>query len=81
MCRYLTLDFFNIQGLPDVFSRYNVLSSLITSPAEHLNMLQFASFHGIEPIIETSDLNEMRISAAFEKLKKGEMRYCGVLIA
>lgn len=44
-------------------------------------MLQFASFHGIEPIIETSDLNEMRISAAFEKLKKGEMRYCGVLIA
>jgi D-arabinose 1-dehydrogenase-like Zn-dependent alcohol dehydrogenase len=44
-------------------------------------MLEFATLHGIKPIIEKFPLNKQGIIDAMQKLDDGKMRYRGVLYA
>jgi D-arabinose 1-dehydrogenase-like Zn-dependent alcohol dehydrogenase len=63
------------------FDGYNVKSSLVATRKVHGDMLQFAAHHSIKPIIETFQLSEAGVKAAFDKLNAGSMRYRGVLVA
>lgn len=44
-------------------------------------MVEFAASHGIKPVLEKFPLTEEGIDASFKKLRDGEMRYRGVLVA
>lgn len=63
------------------FDGYNIRSSLVSSRAEHTDMLEFAAQHDIKPVVETFDLSEEGVLQAFDKLRQGKMRYRGVLVA
>jgi len=58
------------------------IQGVLVAPRNVCNkMLQFAAFHGINPIIQTFPLNVEGIEEAMEKLEKGQLRYRAVLIA
>ncbi|KFZ25252.1 hypothetical protein V502_00266 [Pseudogymnoascus sp. VKM F-4520 (FW-2644)] len=59
---------------------YDVVSSLVSSPKTHIEMLNFAGHHGIKPVIETFDMSEAGIAQALEKMENGTIRYRGVLV-
>ena len=63
------------------FDGYNLHSTLVASRGQHEEMLKFSDFHGIKPVVETFELSDEGIAQAFGKLKKGSMRYRGVLVA
>lgn len=63
------------------FDGYNIRASLVSSRAEHNDMLEFAAQHDIKPVVEKFDLNDDGVFQAFDKLKHGTMRYRGVLVA
>lgn len=59
---------------------YDVVSSLVSSPKTHIEMLNFAGHHGIKPVIEAFDMSEAGIAQALEKMENGTIRYRGVLV-
>jgi D-arabinose 1-dehydrogenase-like Zn-dependent alcohol dehydrogenase len=63
------------------FDGYQVKASLVATRKAHDDMLAFAAHNSIKPKIETFELSEAGIEAAFNKLKAGSMRYRGVLVA
>lgn len=42
-------------------------------------MLDFATFHKIKPVVEQFPMTHSGVTEALEKMRKGEMRYRGVL--
>lgn len=62
-----------------VMNAISIRGSLSAPPALHREMLQFASFHKVKPLIETFTFMEQRINDAMEKLRQGKMRYRGVI--
>ncbi|KAJ9607569.1 hypothetical protein H2200_007647 [Cladophialophora chaetospira] len=72
---------YQFPGWQMFFDGYNLRASLVSSRAEHADMLAFAAQHDIKPVIETFEMNKTGIDQAFEKLKSGKMRYRGVLVA
>ena len=57
-----------------------VQGSIVAPRALHQQMMDFAAFHGIKPILETFPMTESGIEEALGKLDSGSMRYRGVLI-
>jgi alcohol dehydrogenase (NADP+) len=43
-------------------------------------MLDFAARHRIQPWIESFEMTSEEVASAFERLEKGQMKYCGVLV-
>ena len=47
----------------------------------HREMLEFAAFHDIKPIVEEFPLSVTGATEAMKRLGKGKMQYRGVLVA
>lgn len=62
-----------------VMNAVQIQGSLPAPPRLQREMLEFATQHGIVPIIETFSFDEEGINAAMEKLRSGKMRYRGVI--
>jgi D-arabinose 1-dehydrogenase-like Zn-dependent alcohol dehydrogenase len=58
-----------------------IQGSLVAPRQVHRQMIEFADLHGIRPIIEEFPLTVEGVTEAMEKLKSGNMRYRGVLVA
>lgn len=71
----------SIPYMPIIMKGLRIQGVLVAARNVHNKMLQFAAFHGIKPIIETFPLSVEGIEEAMEKLKKGQVRYRGVLVA
>ncbi|KAL2836910.1 chaperonin 10-like protein [Aspergillus pseudodeflectus] len=56
-----------------------VQGSIVASRLVHRNMLDFAAFHGIKPMVVRFPMTEQGIKDCFEALEGGTMRYRGVL--
>jgi len=54
---------------------------LVAGRQMHREMLAFAAFHGVKPMLEEFPLTAEGIEAAMAKLETGKMRYRAVLIA
>jgi D-arabinose 1-dehydrogenase-like Zn-dependent alcohol dehydrogenase len=64
-----------------LFDGYTVRMSLVATRKVHGEMLEFAAHHSIKPTIETFPLSEDGVTAAFDKLNSGSLRYRAVLVA
>jgi D-arabinose 1-dehydrogenase-like Zn-dependent alcohol dehydrogenase len=66
--------------MPILAKELSVRGSLVAARQVQRDMLEFASLHGIKPIIEEFPMSEEGIKESMEKLERGEMRYRGVLV-
>lgn len=57
-----------------------VQGSLVADRQTHREMLEFAAFHGIKPVIQEFNMDVQGIEKAFETLESGQMKYRGVLV-
>jgi D-arabinose 1-dehydrogenase-like Zn-dependent alcohol dehydrogenase len=67
--------------IPLVLTPLRIQGSLVSARGIHREMLEFAAFHGIKPIIQKFPMTVEGIEEAFGKLDDGSMRYRGVLVA
>lgn len=77
----MTVDASELRRVYDdvLMNAINIQGSLPAAPFLQREMLDFASFHGIRPIIEIFPMSEEGANEAMEKLRLGKMRYRGVL--
>jgi D-arabinose 1-dehydrogenase-like Zn-dependent alcohol dehydrogenase len=76
----VSLDDFSIPYMPLLMGELTVQGSLVAARQVHRDMLEFAAFHKIQPMIEKFPMTVEGITAAFDKLREGKMRYRGVLV-
>lgn len=57
-----------------------IQGSAIADRKSLVRMLEFATEHKIHPIVETFPMSVEGINEAFTKLRKGTMRFRGVLV-
>ncbi|GME85081.1 unnamed protein product [Ambrosiozyma monospora] len=62
-----------------LLNNYSIGGSVIGSPSEIEQMLQFAADHDIKPWIETIDINEKNVKTAWERMEKGDVKFRFVL--
>ena len=67
--------------LPIITSELKIQGSVVASREVHRKMLEFAARHGVKPIIERFSMSVRGVEESMEKLRKGKMRYRGVLVA
>ncbi|KAK3073775.1 hypothetical protein LTR53_004355 [Teratosphaeriaceae sp. CCFEE 6253] len=72
---------FAIPQMPLILNGITIQGSVVASRYIHNRMLQFASLHNIQPVVEKFPMTTKGIEEAMAKLEAGEMRYRGVLIA
>ena len=70
-----------IPYMPLLSNGLRIQGSIVAPRAVHRRMLNFAAFHGIKPIIQKYKLDREGIEKAMADLRKGKMRYRGVLCA
>lgn len=58
-----------------------LIGSGLAPVASHRAMLEFAAKHNIRPQIETFPMTQTGVTEAMQKLRDGNMRYRGVLVA
>ncbi|RDW72704.1 NAD(P)-dependent alcohol dehydrogenase [Aspergillus mulundensis] len=58
-----------------------VQGGIVAARQVHREMLQFAAFHGVKPIVMRFPMNEKGIGECMKTLEDGKMRYRGVLVA
>jgi alcohol dehydrogenase (NADP+) len=63
-----------------VLPGHKIIASTEASHRNHIEMLEFAARHKIEPVVEEFPMTLQGVAAAFEKLESGNMRYRGVLV-
>lgn len=66
---------------PIIRKELRIQGSRVAPRQVHREMIEFAAFHGIKPIIEKFPMTEEGITAAMDRLGSGKMRYRGVLVA
>ncbi|KAL4963872.1 NAD(P)-dependent alcohol dehydrogenase [Aspergillus stella-maris] len=64
-----------------VVSGLRVQGGIVGARQVHRDMLQFAAFHGVKPMVQQYPMTEKGIAQCFEDLEGGKMRYRGVLVA
>lgn len=69
----------SIPYMPLLAGELTIQGSLVASRQVHRDMLEFAAYHNIKPMIEKFPMTVEGITAAFDKLRDGKMRYRGVL--
>jgi D-arabinose 1-dehydrogenase-like Zn-dependent alcohol dehydrogenase len=79
----LTVSMENMPLSPLILLTYGitVIGSGPAPTASTHSMLEFAAKHGIKPQIEKFPLTQKGVVAAMQKLRDGNMRYRGVLVA
>lgn len=70
---------FEIPYMPLILQGIAVQGSLVASRGVHRQMMEFASRHGIAPIIEKFPMTEEGLKTAIEKLEQGNIHYRAVL--
>lgn len=74
-------DDFKMPYSPIIRKELRIQGSRVAPRQRHREMIEFAAFHGIKPIIEKFPLTAEGITEAMEKLNSGKMRYRAVLVA
>lgn len=69
-----------IPYMPLILQGIIVQGSIIATRAVQREMLEFASLHGIRPIIEKFPMTEEGIKTAMDRLEKGKVFYRAVLV-
>ncbi|CAM1505933.1 Fc.00g115700.m01.CDS01 [Cosmosporella sp. VM-42] len=69
-----------IPYMPLILQGIRVQGSLVATRSLHREMLEFAAFHGIKPVIETFPMTEEGIAEAMDKLAAGKVHYRAVLV-
>ncbi|KAJ6439361.1 NADP-dependent alcohol dehydrogenase [Purpureocillium lavendulum] len=59
----------------------HIQGSIVANRYVHREMLDFAAFHEIKPIIEKFPMTEEGVAAALDRLEKGQVTYRAVLMA
>jgi D-arabinose 1-dehydrogenase-like Zn-dependent alcohol dehydrogenase len=79
----LTISMENMPLSPLTLLMYGitVIGSGVAPTASVQSMLEFAAKHGIKPQIEKFPLTQKGVVTAMQKLRDGNMRYRGVLVA
>jgi D-arabinose 1-dehydrogenase-like Zn-dependent alcohol dehydrogenase len=67
--------------MPIVNQSLRIQGSLVAARQIHREMLEFAAYHDIKPVVQTFSLDKVGIDEAFKRLEDGKMRYRGVLVA
>ncbi|KAF2475438.1 GroES-like protein [Lindgomyces ingoldianus] len=71
---------FSIPYQPMIQKGIRIQGTVVAPRNVHRHMLEFASLHKIKPILMEFPMSEEGITEAMETLKRGRMRYRGVLI-
>lgn len=74
-------DDLTVPYMPLLAGELSIQGSLIAARQVHRDMLEFAAFHNIKPMIEEFPMTTEGITEAFDKLRDGKMRYRGVIVA
>ncbi|KAF7958019.1 hypothetical protein EAE96_003586 [Botrytis aclada] len=79
----LTVSFQNLEipYMPFLVAGINIQGNLVANRSAHKQMLDFAAFHDIKPIVQTFPMTEAGIADAMDKLDKGQVYYRAVLLA
>lgn len=72
---------FDIPTEPVVINGLNIQGCCVAARSVHKKMLDFAARHGITPIIERFPMTRQGVEDGMAKLRNGNMRYRGVLVA
>ncbi|KAJ7141405.1 putative NADP-dependent alcohol dehydrogenase C 2 [Mycena epipterygia] len=72
---------FDIPTDPVVINGLNIQGCCVAARSVHKKMLEFAARHGINPIIERFPMTREGVEDGMAKLRNGNMRYRGVLVA
>jgi D-arabinose 1-dehydrogenase-like Zn-dependent alcohol dehydrogenase len=67
--------------MPIIEQSLRIQGSIVAARQIHREMLEFAAYHEIKPIVQTFKLDKAGIDEAFKTLEEGKMRYRGVLVA
>jgi hypothetical protein len=67
--------------MPFILDGISVKGSLVATRAVHREMLAFAAFHGIKPVVETLPLTAEGMKEAMDKLDGGKIHFKAVLVA
>jgi D-arabinose 1-dehydrogenase-like Zn-dependent alcohol dehydrogenase len=70
-----------MRGLAMLANGYKLESSLVASREMHDDMLEFAAWNQIRPVIKTFGMTASGFAEALAKLRNGTIRYRGVLVA
>ncbi|CAH0047184.1 unnamed protein product [Clonostachys solani] len=79
----LSVSFANLEMpyMPFILDGISVKGSLVATRAVHREMLDFAAFHGIKPVVETFPLTAEGMKEAMDKLDSGKIHFKAVLVA
>jgi len=79
----LTVSFSNLEipYMPLLVGGINIQGTVVANRSAHKEMLEFAAFHNIKPVVQTFPLTEAGIAEAMDKLEKGQVYYRAVLLA
>lgn len=66
--------------MPLLLKGIAIQGSLVASRSIHREMLRFAAFHQVAPVIETFPMTEAGIVEALDKLEHGQIHFRGVLL-
>jgi D-arabinose 1-dehydrogenase-like Zn-dependent alcohol dehydrogenase len=67
--------------MPIIGKELTIKGSLVAGRQIQRNVLEFAAHHRIQPVIEKFPMTVDGINEALQRLRSGEMRYHGVLVA
>ncbi|KAK2612286.1 hypothetical protein QQS21_001712 [Conoideocrella luteorostrata] len=73
-------DNLEIPYMPLILKGIAVQGGLVASRAVHRQMLQFAAFNQVAPVIEKFPMDEEGINKAMDRLEKGDVHFRAVLI-
>lgn len=76
----VSFDDFSIPYMALITKGIIIKGSLVASRGVHRDMLAFAAFHKIEPVLEKFPMTEQGIQDAMDNLEKGNLHYRAVLI-
>ncbi|KAJ6489508.1 putative NADP-dependent alcohol dehydrogenase C 2 [Mycena vitilis] len=77
----ISMDNFVIPILPIVATGLNIQGTAVAARSVHKKMLDFAARNHIQPIIERFPLTKTGVEEGMARLRDGNMRYRGVLVA
>lgn len=80
----LTVSMENLDGVSPmnlINGNYSIIGSGVAATASMRAMLDFAARHKVRPQIEKFPMTITGITDAMQKLRDGQMRYRGVLVA
>ncbi|UNI24722.1 Alcohol dehydrogenase (NADP(+)) [Purpureocillium takamizusanense] len=72
---------FEFPYMPILAKGIRIQGVIVATRAVHREMLDFAAFHDVRPIVEKFPMTEEGIAAALDRLEKGQVTYRAVLMA